>query len=382
MKHIAIFVLFVGLILPLSAQAATFGGGETYTISEGETIPDNLYAGAGDITIGGTVLGDVIIAGGSLTVTGRVRDDLTLAGGNITILAPIGGDARIAGGNVVFNKSAVGGDMMIAGGSIKVLGGSTAGGDVIIAGGAISFSGTGAKDARFAGGQVTIDGALRGDVLVEANERIILTENARIDGNLVYRGEKESILEVRDGAVVKGATTFEEQRMPISRGDVTKGLAAFFGVLFLIKFITVLVAGIVAVLVFRQFSLGLANEVIARPWRSLLLGFAVLVLVPIASLMLLVTVLGAYVGMLLIASYVLLMVVVSLYSGVMFGAWLYKLIKKGDTIVSWRVAFVGIILLSLIKLVPVVGWIVCLLVFLATLGATAQMVYERLWMRR
>jgi len=381
-KYIVFLALFVGLVVPAFGSAATFGGGESYSLSEGNTVSDNLYAAGGDVTVGGVVLGDLISAGGSLTVSGKVRDDLTLAGGNITVLAPIGGDARVAGGNIVFEKSTVGGDLIIAGGSIKVLSGSTASGDVIISGGAITFSGVGAKSARFAGGQVTIDGTIRGDVFIDGGQKIVLGENARIDGNLVYRSEKEDALVVTEGAIVKGETTFEKRVMPINQVDVAKGFAAFLGILFLIKFITVLVAGIIAVLVFRQFSLAAANEVMARPWRNLLLGFAVLVLVPVASIMLLVTVLGAYVGMLLIASYVLLMMVVSLYSGIMLGAWVYKLIKKGETVVSWQVAALGIVLFTLVKLVPVVGWIVCLAVFLMTLGAVAQIINDRLWARR
>lgn len=381
-KYIFSLALFVGLTSPALSWAATFGGGETYTLSEEKTVADNLYVGAGDITIGGTVSGDAIAAGGSLAVSGRVRDDLTLAGGDITVLAPVGGDARVAGGNIVFEKSTVGGDLIIAGGTIKVLSNSTAGGDVIISGGAVTFSGIGAKGARFVGGQVTVDGTIHGDVFIDGGQKIVLGENARIDGNLVYRSEKKDVLEVREGAVVKGTTTFEKREMPINRGDVAKGFAAFFGIISFIKFVTLLVAGVLAVLVFRQFSLGMANEVLARPWRNLLLGFAVLVLAPVAAIILFVTVLGAYVGALLFAAYALLLMVVSVYSGVMFGVWFYKLMKKSDTVISWQIALLGIILLGFIKLIPVIGWIVCLAIFLITLGAVAQMIYERLWIKR
>jgi len=120
MKKIFTVALFALLVLPGLAGAAVFAGGETYTLRADETTTENLYIGAGDITIAGSVAGDVLAAGGSLVVSGGVRDDLALAGGNITVLGSVGGDARIAGGTLVVGNP-VGGDLVAAGGTIKIL---------------------------------------------------------------------------------------------------------------------------------------------------------------------------------------------------------------------------------------------------------------------
>ncbi len=383
MKNIVFATFFFVLVLPGFAGAATFNAGETYTLQAGKTVPDNLYVGAGDISVSGAVFGDLVAAGGSLTASGAVRDDLTLAGGNITVLGSVGGDARIAGGSIVVGGSSIGGDLVVAGGTIKVLSGTTVGKDVVLTGGMITFSGAGEHNARFAGGQVVIEGTIQGDVVVDANEKIILGETARIEGTMTYRGAKEDILEVRNGAVVVGGTQFEKQTHPVNKEDIAKGLAALFGIFFLMKILVMIVAGIVAVLVFRVFSQTMTETAVLNPWGNLLRGLVVLVVTPIAAAILLVTILGAFIGAFIMIVYGLFLMAACLYSGIIFGTWIHKIIKKEDIVtVTWQHVVIGVAILGLIRFVPIIGWIVGLGIFLVSLGTLSNIAYQRLWMNR
>ena len=47
------------------AAAGDFRGSNTVTVGEGETIDDDLYVGAGTVSIGGTIEGDAMIAAGT-----------------------------------------------------------------------------------------------------------------------------------------------------------------------------------------------------------------------------------------------------------------------------------------------------------------------------
>ena len=86
--------------LPLQAAAADLRQGNDVTVGSGETVNDDVYAGAGTISINGTVNGSVVAGGGTITVSGNVTRDLILGGGNITVNGHVGGSIIAAGGNI------------------------------------------------------------------------------------------------------------------------------------------------------------------------------------------------------------------------------------------------------------------------------------------
>ena len=65
--------------------AGDFRSETAVTVGEGETIDDDLYVGAGTVTIDGTVNGDATIGGGTVNVTGTVTGSLNVAGGTIDV---------------------------------------------------------------------------------------------------------------------------------------------------------------------------------------------------------------------------------------------------------------------------------------------------------
>lgn len=379
-KYFTGFILALFLLVPSIAGAATFAGTDVYSLGADETVSDNLYVGAGDTTIGGTIEGDVLSAGGNVALSGSVRDDTALVGGNITLVGDVGGDARIAGGNLVIG-SPISGELVAVGGTIKVLGDTTVAGDVVLAGGSLTFAGQSEGDGQFTGGQVTINGTIEGDVSIEAQDHIVLGENARIGGDLTYKGSREDILEQRDGAVVAGNVSFEQRISPVGKEDIAKGLTALFNVLSVAKLLMVLVVGIIAVLMFRTFSQATVDDALSHPGWNLLRGFLFLVAVPIAAIIFFATVLGALVGLIALLIYALFLITAMVYGGIIFGAGLYRAIKKEEITVSWQHALVGILLLGVIKFVPFIGWIFGLFFFLLALGAVMNVTYQKLWLK-
>ena len=127
----------------------------------------------------------------------------------------------------------------------------------------------------------------------------------------------------------------------------------------LFKLITVLVAAIVMVLVFKKFSQTVVTSATDSFWMQLLRGFILLVITPIAAILLLTTVFGAYLGLLLFALYPVIIMMSALYSGVIFGGWFMQLVNKDKKIsLTWLHALFGVIVLYLVKLIPVIGWII------------------------
>ncbi len=382
-KKIYTFLIpFLFVSIPITAGAALFEAGETYTLKADAVVSENLYVGGGDLSIGGTVAGDAIGAGGTIVVSGNIRDDAMLAGGNITMLGTVGGDARIAGGTVIVGNT-TGGDLIVAGGSVKVLDGATVGKNLVLAGGNVSFAGNAASDARFAGGRVTITGVIEGDVLVDAEEALVLDDSARITGSLVYRGKAESILDMKEGAIVSGGVRFEERAPLVPSKEITWGFFAVLGALFFGKLLVMITAALAAVLIFRNLSQALVDDAIGNFGTNLLRGFIVFVVTPLAAIGLFVTIAGVFIGSLLLAVYALFLLGATLYSGIIFGRALHQLFRRQEKIrLTWWHALLGVILLAIVKLIPLVGWIVCAIFFFLALGAISNMFYQRVWARR
>lgn len=110
-----IAVLLIGLLAVIStgpATAAEIAGGETYRLPAGEVVEDDLYVGASEIYIDGTIEGDLIAAGGYIEINGTVTSDALVAGAGIKLNGEVQDDVRAAGAGV--NISGTIGDDLVA----------------------------------------------------------------------------------------------------------------------------------------------------------------------------------------------------------------------------------------------------------------------------
>src|SRR6202165_5815574 len=147
--------IMVGIMfawLPLQVAAADLRQGSDVTVGPGETINDNIYAGAGTISINGTVNGTVFAGGGTITVSGNIARDLIIGGGTINVTGHVGGSIIAAGGNLTLNGP-VAQDIVVTGGTIDVGSGATIGRDLVVAGGMGDGSGAGRPSDQDGSGQ-------------------------------------------------------------------------------------------------------------------------------------------------------------------------------------------------------------------------------------
>ena len=110
-------------------------------------------------------------------------------------------------------------------------------------------------------------------------------------------------------------------------------------------------------------------------------GFIVLVVVPVAVFLLIISVLGFAVGVVGIIGYIFLITLSKIYAGIVLGSLLSKWIVK-KVLANWQWAIVGITLLQIIGLIPILGGIVTFTLFIVALGAVSKITYERIWYSR
>lgn len=162
-------LLALGAVTP--ALAFDGRGGENLVIGADEVIDDDLYVGAENFTLEGTVKGDLVAAGSVITINGAVEGDLIAAGQTIVIHGTIGDDARVAAGVILVGENAkIGGDVVTAAGSLETRKGSSVGNDVIFMGAQTLLAGKIGRNLNASGGGLELRGAVAGDALISAGD--------------------------------------------------------------------------------------------------------------------------------------------------------------------------------------------------------------------
>ncbi|MCH7883512.1 hypothetical protein IIA95_03815 [Patescibacteria group bacterium] len=341
--------------LPKDKQSAgnvIVGGSQKY---------HNLYVAGGSVVINKKILGDLFSAGGSVNVAGEVENDLFAVGGNVSVSSPVGDDARLVGGNLVINAP-IGGDVLAAGGTISISEGADIGGDFWAAGGVVNISSAVAGNVKIAGGEIFINGVIGGVVEVRADKKLTFGPQSRVTGPIVYYGRSEAI--VQDGAQV-GPIEFKSVQKQ-KWFPIIAGLSIFF----FLKLATVLIAGLILLTLFRKTSLAIVSSVYNNFWTNLGVGIVGVFAVPIAATLLMVTVIGVYSGIVLIVWFTAVTLIGGLFAVMLTGAIIETWIKKKKEIqLSWFTVLWGVLAGGLLILIPFVGWLVVLLLYLVTFGA-------------
>lgn len=354
------------LLIPLASYALEWRTSDQLSLGASERAQGDLYMAGGNITTAASVAGDLTVAGGNILVNGPVGEDLFATGGSITVLGDIGDDLRAAGGNITVSSN-VGGDAVIGGGQVNIAG-EGIGGDVLAGAGVLRIDAPVAGDVTVGGGEVYLNSRIGGSVRF-TGETLTLGSGAIIEGDLSYTSPKEATLE--SGAAVRGATNFE--RAEDVRGIAERGLLAFVTLAFIGKFLSLLACALVVGLAFSKYSVALVEAATARPLFEIGRGLITAILMPVVSVLLLVTILGIPFGLLGFAGFFAALVFASLVAPILLGGVVYRYFAKRNFIeVSWKTILLGVVLYTLIGLVPFLGGIAKLTLLLLTLGAIVK----------
>ena len=350
-----ITVLFFGLILifPFSSFSSTDSG---EVVTKRGTVNDDYYAAGGTVNIDADIAGDIVVSGGDLFIGYRIQADVIAAGGSVNLHGEVQDDVRIAGGEINIDAN-IGDDLFAAGGEIRVSSGSSIRGEAWLAGGDVNVAGTINKDLHIGAGNIRLSGIIHGDVELEGGEIQIL-EGTLIKGSLRYKSPNEA--KIHPDAKITGKIIYEQMEWDPSH----RGYGVFFS-------LTLIIAGIVLFLLFPGFTMSAAARIPANPWKSLGIGFVLLVVTPIAAVLLMSIVLGVWVGLSILALYFVALPIGLLISCFFLGDWGAGLLHKDVTTKGRRLLSVtiAIIFLGLLHLIPVVGSLLTFALLLFGLGA-------------
>ena len=357
---IPILVLLIIIAATPTWAADLRGSDDTIVIGSGEVIDDDLYLAANRVVINGTVNGDVLCAGDTITVGGNINGSIMAIGSTINIDGQVTRSARVAGSTIVIRGS-VGGDLVVAGSRVDLTSSSEIGRDLVFAADTIDVETLIGSDIQGYGSKVNLSDGVIGNVKVGV-ERLTIANTANIHGNLIYTSENEANIE--PGAQIGGTVS---HKIPEVREPIIPKIGVWGRV---IAFLMTLITGIVIILIVPRRSKAVATSIRRKPLLSLGWGAIILFATPIAAIVTFITVVGVPVGLIGLALYGIAIYLSQIAVGLFIG---YLIISSFGNVDSRGVligAFtLGFALLTLIKLIPFVGFPIWLATVLFGIGA-------------
>ena len=364
------------------------------------TVNGDIMVMGGDVDVDATVVGDVLVMGGKLSVGNSIKGDVLAAGGEVRAEGVIDGDATVLGGHVAIDYDSTGNILVVGvdvrargdiGGNLKMMGGEltsranvagnlqAGGGKVVLRSGSqvvgnaslvgghrVQVDGRVGGNLKAVGRRIEISGNVDGDADLQALEISILP-SARINGNLIYRSPTEA--EISPDAQISGDVTFIQSERPEAMMGQVFSVA---GTIWLSAVAGLVLLGIVVLVISPTLPFEAAAQIRRRPWVSLGLGFAVLVGSPIAMAIMAVTGIGLPLAVVMAGLYVVVLALGLLDFAILVGWTCARRTGKGEsTSLLWRIIVlaVGLVVLSMIALVPGFGALILLIAFAMGTGA-------------
>ncbi len=326
------------------AQGDYFAFGPHVEISG--IVNGDLYAAGGEVLIDGVVNGDVIVAGAKVILSGTVSQDARIAGAQVTVSGTIGRNATLGGADVHLTETAKVRDNLIVGG------------------GHVQLAGSVGRDARVGAWNATLSNQIERDLIVAAGS-VRLTSKAAVGGRLRYWGEAAPSID--EEATVRGAII----QRPLPEGwSIERARQGIVGIRLMaafIGFVSTLILGLVLLRVYPIFARRVTATIRERPVPSLGWGAVALVATPVVALSFVVTLFALPVGLLLLALYGATVYLARVYAIIYVGQMLIRR-QEDSSSLAWPFV-AGLVLYSLLSLIPLVGGLLTLLTVLFGLGA-------------
>jgi len=360
-------------------------GGERVVLSNSAVIDGNLFVGAAEIVVNGTVTG-------------------TIFGGSASMV--LGGEANVSR------------NFFYGGFSLTTEDGSQVGKDLLAGNYQSVLSGDVVRDLNVGAAAVQLNGSIGRDVMIEIGETdskedpsqylqfnpylnqyvteilepgVSVTDEAQIGGKLVYTSNVDKSAQFED--ITEGSVIYQTPVPSESRtgkrysSEYVKPFNRNFGVSMVQvslvnsvrRFLKLMAIGALLLWLLRKPLLKIVEAAYAQPMKSVgygfiivAVGFLAVLIVPLVFVMVGVLIGFVSLGSLLYVWFGLVGTTLTLaamlfffavftiskiIAAIMFGKWMMKAVFKEKKEKIWLNLLVGVFLYTLIRLIPIIGWL-------------------------
>ena len=334
-------------------------GGDAYMAGRAVTLSgdgvDNLFAAGDRVTARADIAGSAHMAGRNVTLEARVGENFYGAGQTVKIEGAVAGDVTIAGENLVVAEP-VSGNLRAMGATIDLI--APVAGSAIVAGETVLF-----------------DAAITGDVML-AVASVDWGENAVVAGELHVYADDPDDIPVPERVASADQVTYHETKqfegvmddLPgMERPSLVERLRNWIGGVIVVGVLGTLFAAIAP-----NFLANMRARAIARPVFTGVVGFVGLSALFGSVILLAMTGLGILLIPLSISAAVLLAITGYVIGAYALGVWATGVAGRavpattGDRAIA---AFAGAVVAAVIGLIPWIGWLAVMAIFLVGAGA-------------
>jgi len=370
-KKIFLGLLAVGLVVSVSAPALaapSFITNDSGTINVANPIGDDTYIAGGSVIIDSDVHGDLFIGGGTVEINANVAGDLFVGGGTVVIQGSVGDDIRIGGGQVTIHGN-VGDDLMIGGGTVTIADTSTIRGDLLVGAGNFSLYGNVLGNVQASFGKGRIKGIISGNAdLRYGDGKLAFADGAKINGKLDYwaLNENTAFADIAKEVEYHKWTTGNASSLWPVTAAIAIPIAMWSGALW--AFVGILILGGLLILLLPKYLPRVVGTTKKDYWTSLWRGALFVIVVPLLAMLFAFTGFGIPVSAVMMLSFIIFMFLASVPISMALGSYIIKY-KEKDKSRQLGALVIGALIYIILGLIPFIGWMIKLILFIIGVGA-------------
>lgn len=338
-KKISIGLILVMVLsfitIPVFAKEDNFQAGDNLSIEK--SIGKTTFAAGNNVDVSSDIDGATFVAGKEVTVS-STQDYLFAAGSNINLEGVSTKDAFLAGSNLNIQTSSIR-DLYAAGQNIRI--------DSDIS-----------RNVYLAGETVIINSRINGDVYVDA-ATIKVGKDAEITGTLKY--DETAKLNILGKVTKKKSHKSADVKVEVT--PMTKFVTKATNTLY--SYVTLLIIGFIVLATSKTFKkIDKEEKKLSYVLKSSLIGFIALVMIPVTSILLMVTMIGLPLGIIALVLYFILIYLSALGTSYYFGKCAFGKSIKND----YLVLPISLLIYYVVRLIPYIGGFITFITLIFGLG--------------
>jgi hypothetical protein len=383
-------ILIVALMFPAPAHAQ--GITVEDTVKEGEVVDHNMVLSGPVVKMDGKIEGDLLAVGNQIKINGEVDGNLLVIGNQVILNGPVSGSIYIGAATLVIGPEAsVGRDVSFIGGMFETNETSAIQRDLNIISLDSKLAGSTGRDVNALVGPLRLGMVIYQFIQDQGWLPKSTSLDARYPAGQSVAGSGLMLQSIQPLVLIAAPASGLSQQPPKQSGGTNTEQWQAWGIALLRNIAALLIVGLLAVwLIPAQLTFS-SEQPRRRPWRSLLIGFLVLLLGWFVAFFALLLVLGlafflfwislpnlgfllGSLGALAVGlAAVIYWFSIFFFSKVIIAFLLGRTIfaKSTSKYAQGRVVplLVGVILFALIVSIPYLGWVVSVIATMFGLGA-------------